>query len=681
MEEKEMKKLLLVALILSMLFAFAIPATAADASSPGSVNPPIVVMSVGGGGGSGGGTGLLADYVVSLAPSRTSLEIGATLWVDVILQGAANYAQIAAEIAYDAALLEFTGYENLQGWAAGVTKPAAHKVAVRSVPGMNMVVGAPCLDGVSIVTLMFTAKGGFAGDNAAAGLSFDSLLVSPPAGVTGTSVAPGEAVNITINDYSALQKEAYKYFCQLLQIPHASGDEQAISDYLVEFANAHGLEVIQDEVLNVLIKKPGSLGREAEQPVILQGHMDMVYTKNDDSDHRYAIDPIIPYLDGDWIKSGVGTSLGADNGGGLSIIMAILAADNLSHPPLEAIITVEEETSWIGVDNFDTSLLKGKRFINMDGDETTLIVSSAGSAYAFIDIPFEYKSIPPDLATYKLSVKGLKGGHSGVDIEKGRANANILMAQLLKALADEAIYLADIDGGEARNAIPRLCTATIAFAESDLHKVESIVAQMEAVFINANPVDEGLVLTLEKTEAATKVIGKDTLLTLIECILKTPNGVQKMDPNIEGFVQTSNNLGLIYIYTDDDFGDTLELANMIRSSLEEDLDMMVEKMNLLGEIPGVIVFAGLSSLPWEYKEDSPLRDTMVSVYKNMYGKAPIVAGVHAGLECAVFALNMPDGDFISMGPEIVDGHSPDERMSLASFNRTCVYLVRILENL
>ena len=322
----------------------------------------------------------------------------------------------------------------------------------------------------------------------------------------GSSNNPNDDPVIKFED--KVVQEAYTYFTKLLKIPRCSDNEQAVSDYLVSFGQEHGLEVIQDSALNVLIRKPGSEGREKEPPVILQAHMDMVCQKTSDVEHDFLKDPIIPIIDGDWIKADR-TTLGADDGSGLSIIMAILASDELSHPPIEAIITTDEEVGMVGAKAFDASVLTGNRFINLDSEmEGIFTVSSASSVYVQIPIPIETETAPEDFAAYKLTVKGLTGGHSGVDIDKGRANANILAAGVLNSL--ENIRLASITGGSARNAIPRDCEVIILLDESNVAQIEEIVQQREADYIGVYLSDVDLTITLKKTDEINMVMSSDS---------------------------------------------------------------------------------------------------------------------------------------------------------------------------
>ena len=472
---------------------------------------------------------------------------------------------------------------------------------------------------------------------------------------------------------NAIAKYAYNYFCEMLKIPHGSGNEKALSDYLMAFAERHGLDAVQDESLNVLIKKPGSKWRENEPPVILQAHMDMVCEKNGDVNHDFLKDPIALIINGDWVKA-AGTTLGADNAGGLSLVMAVLAS-NLSRPPIEAIITTGEEATMGGACGFDASRLFGKRFINLDSEtEGVFTVSSAGATDIYVSITVEYETAPEGFAAYKLMARGLKGGHSGIDINRGRANANVLAARLLSRL--EKVRAACIDGGSQKNAIPRECTVVISFDMSDFAQIKTVVEKMERELRAEYPFDEGLTITLQQTEAYQNVMSFDSQQTVISAILLTPDGVQSMSPNIEGLVQTSNNIGVVK--TD---GTTVRLTNFFRSSDIAGRDLGIKNLKRLMEALGANVEVKDQSPPWEYKENSPLRDTMTAAFKEFYGKEPKTAAIHAGLECAVFAEKIPDGDFISIGMDITGAHSPDEKMGISSFDRTGGYLVRVLEKL
>jgi dipeptidase D len=401
--------------------------------------------------------------------------------------------------------------------------------------------------------------------------------------------------------------------------------------------------------------------------------MDMVCEKNEGVKHDFLMDPITLIINDDWVKA-AGTTLGADNAGGLALILAVLAL-NLSHPPIEAIFTVVEETTMRGASMFDVSRLSGKRLINLDSEtEGVFTASSASASDIRVSIPVEYETAPEGFAAYELLVRGLTGGHSGIDINKGRANANVLAARLLSRL--EKTRAASIDGGSQKNAIPRECTAVIFFDRSCLTQNITAVEQMQAELRAEYPLEEGLTLTLRQTETSRNVMSFDSQQTVISGILLTPDGVQSMSPFIEGLVQTSNNIGVVK--TD---GKTVRLTTFFRSADIAGQNLGIKKLKWSAEALGADVEVVDQSPPWEYRENSPLRDAMSAAFKEFYGKDPAVSAIHAGLECAVFAQKMPEGDFISIGMDITGAHSPDEKMSISSFDRTGGFLIKVLEKL
>jgi len=474
-----------------------------------------------------------------------------------------------------------------------------------------------------------------------------------------------------------IEQEAYNYFYEVLQIPRGSGNEKAISDHLVAFAEENHLEHMQDESLNVVIRKQGSEGRQNEPPVILQAHMDIVCEKNEEFKHDFLTDPIIPVIDGDWVRAS-GTTLGADNGSGVAYIMAVLAATDISHPPIEAVITTGEETVCAGAAAFNAAVLKGKRLLNLDGEkEGNFIVSCAGATVITVKISVDHETVPETFSAYKLMLKGLTGGHSGCDIDKGGGNANILMATLLDRLYNEDIRLFNINNGGKMNAIPRECSAVISFDENHLETIKMILAHTESEFRVHHPFDIDLRLSLEKSGVSGKAMSNAALEKLIKTMLHMPNGVYSLSSRIEGLVQTSNNLGVIT--TDEN---TITMTNLLRSSSIAEMEIVIEKFNQLADRPGINVEVFRSFPAWEYMDDSPLRNTLKAVYREMYGKEPVITSVHAGVECALFAQKIPGADIASIdGPDIVGMHSPNEKMSIPSFNRTCRFLVRVLEKL
>ena len=470
-----------------------------------------------------------------------------------------------------------------------------------------------------------------------------------------------------------IEKTALGYFYDISKIPRGSGNEKGASDYLAAFGKELGLETVQDSLLNVLIRKPGTKGREGEEPVVLQAHIDMVCEKNKGVNHDFLKDPIIPVIEGDWIKAR-GTTLGADNGAGLAIIMAVLAAQSLSHPPVEAVFTANEEAGMTGATGFDTSLLRGGRFINLDSfEEGVITVSCAAGADVDIYIPAGRQTAPDGFTAYEIMVKGLTGGHSGIDIHRGFANANLLMGRLLNELDFMEFHLSRIDGGAQRNSIPRECSAVISFREDDLDTVKSLAARMEAEFKSGYPGDGGLYITFEKTEPVKSVVTGESFRNILTCILLTPVGVLQMSPHIEGLVQTSCNLGVVIT---DESG--VKLSVFPRSSSRRSQAETIDRLASMADSLDARIVIANEKPPWEYRENSPLREKAAGVYKDLFGKEVLIEAIHAGLECGIFAQKMPDADIIVIGPNIRGAHSPDERMSLSSLNRICAFLPKLL---
>ena len=488
------------------------------------------------------------------------------------------------------------------------------------------------------------------------------------------------ADEILLDTWDNNTEKAYEYFCELSKIPRCTYNEKAISDWIVAFGKERGLETIQDENLNVLIKKPGSKGREDEPPVILQGHMDMVCEKSQDSTHNFLTDPIIPIIENDFVIAQNKTTLGADNGGGVAFILAVLDADDLSHPPIEAIITTSEETSMTGASTFDVSLLKGKRFINVDSEgDDAFTVSSASADIVDILIPVENMALPDGLASYTLTVKGLTGGHSGLEIHKELANANILLAQLLEMLNnthDVEILVTSINGGSYHNAIPRESTAVISFENTYLETIQSIIKQAETVYKSEYPAEKNLSIILEEIETPQTIIQSESLQRVLDGILSIPNGVLSMSPDIPELVQTSNNVGVVI--TDEK---TVILWNYPRSSIVSEQLETLDTLQSIADSIGAQAEITHVTPPWPYKQESPLRDKMIEIYVDMYGKEPQIKALNAGLECAIFADKMPEADLIAMGMYIYGAHTTEERLSLSSFNTSFDFLVRVLEEI
>lgn len=448
-------------------------------------------------------------------------------------------------------------------------------------------------------------------------------------------------------------KKIIKYFEEISKIPRGSKNEKEISDFLVDFAKKRNLEVYQDEYYNVLIKKDASKGYENEDTLILQGHIDMVCEKNKDTMHDFKKDPIKLKYEGNFLTA-EGTTLGADNGIAVAYAMAILDDISLKHPALEIFLTADEETGMTGAENFDYSKLEGKKLINLDSEEEgEILVSCAGGVRKSLSKDITYEKNTDK--TYKIVVKGLKGGHSGDDIDKNRDNAIKMIGRVLKDLHEkEDIKISHIEGGSKDNAIPREAEAII--TSPKCLKFESEIPN----------------ISIMEIETAKKVI-KETrdIVNIIDEII---NGVYKMSKDVDGLVETSNNLGIIKIEDG-----KIILTNLTRSSNKKSMNELNQKtINLAKKHDFSIEFN--SEYPaWEYKKESEIREKIVEVYYKMYNKKPLIKAIHAGLECGIFSEKIKNIDMISLGPDMFDVHTPDERLDIKSAERTYELLLKILE--
>ena len=481
------------------------------------------------------------------------------------------------------------------------------------------------------------------------------------------------------NDIRQLEPKAlWQNFYSLTQVPRPSHKKEQIGAFLVNFGKSLGLETVQDEIGNVLIRKPATPGMENRKAVVLQAHMDMVPQKNSSVPHDFQKDPIDAYIDGEWVTAH-DTTLGADNGIGLAAAMTVIQSKDIKHPAIEMFITVDEETGMFGAFGLQPNVLKGDILINMDSeDEGELYVGCAGGIDG--DITFRYKEVPVEEGdvALKVSLTGLKGGHSGVDINLQRGNANKLMFRFLKdAVADYEARLASIDGGSLRNAIPREAFAVITVPEDDVEDIVDFVKEYEELFIEEfKGVEEKISFTVEQVGLPTGLIPEEVQDDLINGVTACPNGVLRFIPELPEVVETSNNLAIIK-----SDGNSVILRTLIRSSVEsrkEELASMVEsvfllagaKVELVGGYPG-----------WKPNLDSPILKQMTKVYEDKYGKTPKVMIIHAGLECGILGTHYPAMDMISFGPTIKFPHSPDEKVNIATVAKFWDYLLATLENI
>ena len=460
-------------------------------------------------------------------------------------------------------------------------------------------------------------------------------------------------------------KDAMMYFEDLCKIPHGSGNTDKISDYCVDFAKEKGLEYIKDDMNNVIIKKPASKGKDSKSPVILQAHLDMVCEKTPECNINFETDPLEITVDGDFIKAN-GTTLGGDDGIGVAMILAVLADDRLSHPPIEALFTTDEETGMFGAAALDGSLLQGRTMINIDSEvEGVLTVSCAGGARCQIRITAEKTNLKNPC--YEIIIDGLKGGHSGVEIHKGRHNSNILMGRLLDEIKDD-YNIIDITGGSKDNAIPARTVLKISTA-CDL---EAAVKNFEDK--NKTAEESGLKISLAKIENEAIGFTAEDSQKITGFLCTAPNGVQKMSSDIDGLVQTSLNLGVLKTEENG-----IYLTFSVRSSVNDEKIGLLNTLKALTEKFGGS-FEDSGHYPaWEYKKDSRLREIMVEQFKALYGKNPIVEAIHAGLECGLLSEKLPGLDAVSFGPDMKEIHTPNERLSISSVERSYNYLCKIIE--
>lgn len=476
--------------------------------------------------------------------------------------------------------------------------------------------------------------------------------------------------------------KVFEYFEEICSIPHGSSNTKKISDYLVTFAREHDLRYIKDQSNNVIIFKDGTPGYEASAPVMLQGHMDMVCEKDKDCNIDFERDGLELVLK-DGIISANGTTLGGDDGIAVAYALAILDSSDIPHPPLEAVFTVDEEIGMLGAAAIDCSPLKSKIMLNLDSeDEGYLLVSCAGGVTAASHIPVSF--IPAaDKTLMSINISGLLGGHSGVEIDKNRANANILFGRILYTLNKKLSFnLVSIEGGLKDNAIVKTAVAVIAVNESDIQTVKDCVSHMEDLFKHEYVVsDPDIKVATEITDSSSEAAANnmmDNISTnrVIAALVNMPYGIQGMSSNIEGLVESSLNLGILKT-TDTE----VVLSYCVRSSIASRKQEMLDKITSLTELlSGYVTLTG-DYPAWEYRQDSPLRDLMKDIFTEQYGREPVIQALHAGVECGLFAGKIPDLDCVSFGPDMKDIHTTNESMDVESVKRTWEYTLEILKRL
>ena len=471
----------------------------------------------------------------------------------------------------------------------------------------------------------------------------------------------------------------FYHFEEINKIPRGSGNEKAISDYLLNFGKNLGLVSIQDDALNIIIKKPASKGYENAPIVIIQGHMDMVCEKNNDTVHDFTKDPIKLVIKDDYIYAD-GTTLGGDDGIAVAYAMAILEDNTLEHPPIEVLITTDEEAGMSGAMAIQPEHLDGKIVLNLDSEEEgKLLVSCAGGIRTKSTLPIKWVDRKEGTKDYTIEVKGLKGGHSGVEINQERGNSNKLIARILKRISKEASFnLVSLNGGAKNNAIPREAIAVIAVNENDKENLFKVVETVEAELkeeLRVKDPDVKVIVSENKSESD-KVFGDETTRKVVDLAYLYPNGVNTMSSEIEGLVESSTNLGVITTRED-----VVEYDSAVRSSVLSLRDEIAERNRSITEALGGTFTSNAGYPAWPYRVDSPIRDLCKDVYTRMYGKEPEVVAIHAGVECGLFKEKLGDLDMVSFGPDIFDIHTPEEHMSISSVERTWEYLLEILKGI
>lgn len=464
----------------------------------------------------------------------------------------------------------------------------------------------------------------------------------------------------------------FGYFEEICGIPHGSGNTKLISDYLVKFAKEHGIRYIQDELNNVILFGEGTCGMENHWPVILQGHMDMVCEKDADCPIDMAVEGLDVSHDKEWVFA-KGTTLGGDDGIAVAYALALLADKSIPHPPLEVIITVDEETGMYGADGIDLSALGGKTLINLDSEEEGIFtVSCAGGGTCTISLE------APRRAVYgpciRLVVDNLQGGHSGAEIHKNRTNANKVMGEFMSRIQQlMPLCLTSIVGGSKDNVITRTCQATLVAMGTNLERINGIAEALQAEIREKYDEPEATVQAFDVDALGGNSMTTEATAKVIELLCAAPHGVQKWSEDMPGLVQTSLNLGVVKL------GETFTATFSVRSSVNGEKVALLEKLKALAEMFGAEYTLHGQYPAWEYKKDSYVRDTMVRVYKEMYGKEPKVLAIHAGLECGLLGEKIPGLDCISIGPTMQDIHTSREKLNIASTKRVWEFLLEVLK--
>ncbi|MGQ9819734.1 MAG: aminoacyl-histidine dipeptidase [Candidatus Kapaibacteriales bacterium] len=473
-------------------------------------------------------------------------------------------------------------------------------------------------------------------------------------------------------------KIVWDIFEEITKHPRPSKKEEKIIAYVIDFAKKLNLPYKQDKLGNIVIKKQATAGMENRNGVVIQGHLDMVCEKNADVEHDFLNDPIQPYIDGDWVKA-KGTTLGADNGIGVAMGLAVLASDNIQHPDLEVLLTLDEETGLTGAQQLGTDLLDGRILINLDSEEDgTFIIGCAGGINTSATFAYKDEPVPPNSIAFKIAIKGLKGGHSGLEINDGRGNAIRLLNRLLWNLSKRIDYqLSSFDGGNAHNAIPREAFATITLHQNNETNFHTFAEGFKNILLSEWKTKEpNIQIEYSRVELPDRVLSRQQRDNLLSTIYVLPHGVIRLSPDVKGLVQTSTNLAVISTQYNEIFIQTSQ-----RSSLESEKIDIASQVRIAFELGQAQPKHSAGYPSWQPNINSPILQIAKSTYTNMFKQEPKIEIIHAGLECGLIGEKYPGMDMISFGPTLKDVHSPAERVQISTVKKCWEFLLEVLKNI
>ena len=470
----------------------------------------------------------------------------------------------------------------------------------------------------------------------------------------------------------------WKNFYLLTQVPRPSGHLARVQQFLLDWAKEHGIEAFKDGAENIVMRKPATPGRENAKTAVLQAHMDMVPQKVDESNHNFETDPIETYIDGDWVKA-KGTTLGSDDGMGVAAIMAVMESKDIKHGPLEALITADEETCMYGVNHLSADTLKGDILLNIDNETMgEFVIGSAGGVNITASIQYKPVALEEGDIAVKVLLKGLRGGHSGLEINAGRANANKLMARFVRqAIVDDAARLCSWQGGNMRNAIPRTATVVLTIPMENLDDLKELAQYCQDVFNEEfRGVEEGIAMSVELTAMPAGRVPEEIQDNLVDALMACHDGVLRNIPSIPSVVETSSNLGIVDINASE-----ASILILARSSNETMMEYIQEMQESCFSMAGMKVEYGGQYGAWQPNFDSPIVAKMVEVHRSLFGEEAVVQVCHAGLECSIIGGVYPKMDLVSFGPTLRSPHTPDERCNIPSVAKFWQFLRALLEAL